>query len=178
MHRGQPRKRALAKLMLNSFWGKFGQRENRPQTTIVRQPIELYALLTVPTVVVKRALPCGDTCVYVGCVNDDNAADILPTVNVVIAAYTTAQVRLKLYDYLQPLDRSVLYFDTDYVIYNHRAGDYKPEIGNFLGDLNDELQYYGQGSYIDEFVCGGSKNYSFTVCNERGEVVKSVCFRG
>ena len=32
--------------------------------------------------------------------------------NVIIAAYTTAQARLKLYSYLERLDRRVLYYDT------------------------------------------------------------------
>jgi len=33
-----PGLRALAKVMLNSFWGKFGQRENMPRTTYVTDP--------------------------------------------------------------------------------------------------------------------------------------------
>lgn len=32
--------------------------------------------------------------------------------NVVIAAFTTAHARLKLYSILEPLDKRVLYFDT------------------------------------------------------------------
>lgn len=40
-----------------------------------------------------------------------------PITNVVIAAYTTAQARLKLYDYLDLLGERVLYYDTDSCIY-------------------------------------------------------------
>ncbi|XP_046666652.1 uncharacterized protein LOC124358395 [Homalodisca vitripennis] len=36
--------RSLAKLMLNSFWGKFGQRENQTKTLITRDPEELFRL--------------------------------------------------------------------------------------------------------------------------------------
>jgi hypothetical protein len=39
---------------------------------------------------------------------------------VVIAAYTTAQARLKLYSYLEPLGPSALYADTDSVVYASR----------------------------------------------------------
>ncbi|XP_049823358.1 uncharacterized protein LOC126265564 [Aethina tumida] len=42
-----PDLRSLAKLMLNSFWGKCGQRENQPQTTIVNDPQECFDLLRI-----------------------------------------------------------------------------------------------------------------------------------
>ncbi|XP_072400750.1 uncharacterized protein [Diabrotica undecimpunctata] len=39
-----PGLRSLAKLMLNSFWGKFAQRENLPKTSIIKQPNEFFAV--------------------------------------------------------------------------------------------------------------------------------------
>jgi hypothetical protein len=33
---------ALAKLMLNSFWGKFGQRSNMPQIKYISEPVEYF----------------------------------------------------------------------------------------------------------------------------------------
>ncbi|KAJ8938051.1 hypothetical protein NQ318_013959 [Aromia moschata] len=47
----------------------------------------------------------------------EEAYDSLATVNVVIAAYVTTQVHLKLYSYLELLGGKVLYYDTDSVIY-------------------------------------------------------------
>lgn len=41
-----PGLRALAKLMLNSFWDKFGQRENMPKTTYITEPCEYFDMLT------------------------------------------------------------------------------------------------------------------------------------
>ena len=38
--------------------------------------------------------------------------------NVVIAAYTTAQARLKLYSYLEQLGPRAIYADTDSVVYS------------------------------------------------------------
>ena len=39
----------------------------------------------------------------------------------------------------------------------------KVETGYYLGDLTDELEVFGSGSYIQEFVSGGPKNYAFSV---------------
>ncbi|XP_068684293.1 uncharacterized protein [Montipora capricornis] len=41
-----PGLRSLAKLMLNSFWGKFGQRDNMPQVDLVKDPERYFRLLT------------------------------------------------------------------------------------------------------------------------------------
>jgi hypothetical protein len=61
--------------------------------------------------------------------------------NVVIAAYTTAQARLKLYSYLEQLGPRALYADTVSVVYTSRQGEWKPELGDYLGDLTDEVPY-------------------------------------
>ncbi|GLV39309.1 hypothetical protein CBL_13843 [Carabus blaptoides fortunei] len=91
----------------------------------------------------------------------EDSMEPLATVNVAVAAYTTAQARLRLLDHLQPLGNQVLHYDTDSVIYSHAPGQYEPPIGNFLGDLTDELDCYGAGSYITEFVCGDPKIYAY-----------------
>ena len=51
--------------------------------------------------------------------------------NIVIAAFVTAQARLKLYAELRKIGRDHIYCDTDSVFYN--KGSYKPEIGDYLG---------------------------------------------
>jgi hypothetical protein len=33
--------------------------------------------------------------------------------------------------------------------------------GDYLGDLTDELEEFGSGSYIEEYVLGGPKNCIF-----------------
>jgi hypothetical protein len=46
----------------------------------------------------------------------------------------------------------------------------KVAIGDYLGDLTNELQEYGSDSNIDEFVSGGPKNYAFSVlCPSTGK---------
>ena len=77
--------------------------------------------------------------------------------NCVIAAWVTAQARLKLYEYLEELDDRVLYMDTDSVIYLNRCDDKDVKIGNFLGQMTDELD----GGYIKEYVSCGPKQYAY-----------------
>ena len=74
-----------------------------------------------------------------------------------IASFTTCFARLKLYELLDTLQRSVLYYDTDSVIYTTGPGEQSLPVGDYLGDLTDELD----GGYITEFVSSGSKNYAY-----------------
>ncbi|KAJ8935224.1 hypothetical protein NQ318_011334 [Aromia moschata] len=96
----------------------------------------------------------------------EEAYDSLATVNVVIAAYVTTQVHLKLYSYLELLGGRVLYYDTD---------SYDVPMGEFLGEITDELESYGPGSYITEFVSGGPKKYAYRVFSTRDKEERVVC---
>ena len=49
--------------------------------------------------------------------------------NVIIAAYTTTQARLKLYSYLEHLGPRTLYADTDSIIFSVKQGEWEPELG-------------------------------------------------
>ena len=93
--------------------------------------------------------------------NVEEFAEQNDKVNVVIAAFTTAYARLKLYDLLELLQDRVLYYDTDSVIYIHKPDQPDPPLGNYLGDLTDELN----GDYITSFVSGGPKNYAYRTKN-------------
>ena len=74
--------------------------------------------------------------------------------NIFIAAFTTCWARLKLYSYLHELQQQVLYYDTDSVIYRWKPGQTSIPVGDFLGEMTDELE----GDVITEFVSGGAKN--------------------
>ncbi len=96
------------------------------------------------------------------CLPEDNKT------NIYLATFTTCGARLKLYSVLEELDRRVLYYDTDSVIYVSRPGQYDPPLGDYLGELTDEL---GGGEHIVEFVSGGPKNYSYKT-NKNEETCK------
>ncbi|XP_055908156.1 uncharacterized protein LOC129942989 [Eupeodes corollae] len=168
-------KRSLAKLILNSFWGKFGQRENQTKTIIVNNPADLYDMVTNPSLLVCNILPINEKNVVVNYQHKTETAEMLNTVNVCIAAYTTTQARLKLYEYLDKLGQRVLYYDTDSIIYTSREGECDPETGVLIGDMTDELECYGPGSYISEFVSGGPKNYAYKVFSTNDNTEHTVC---
>ena len=59
--------------------------------------------------------------------------------NVFIAAFTTCQARLKLYESLEVLKERVLYYDTDSVVYKWEPGETEIALGDYLGDMTNEL---------------------------------------
>ena len=188
-----PGLRALAKLMLNSFWGKFpwlltkikkqvfvknlsflvgkfAQRPNMTKVKIISDPTEYFDLLSSDQINVTDANFINDELIEVHFENVDEFVEADGKTNVVIAAFTTANARLKLYGVLEQLNRRVLYFDTDSVIYVSKEDEWEPPTGSYLGQLTDELD----GGYITTFVSGGPKNYAYetstdkTVCKVRG----------
>ena len=121
------------------FLGKFAQRSNLTKTEMVYEPKRFYELLYSSAFEVCDARLVNDDAVEVQYKNITEFAEQNNKVNVVIAAFTTAYARLKLYDLLDLLQERVLYYDTDSVIYVHQPGKPDPPLGNYLGDLTDEL---------------------------------------
>lgn len=158
-----PGLKATAKLMLNSFWGKFGQRENLPQTAQCVTPDEMYNITNDGTKQVNNLRICTNDILEVVFVNKEEAVTPSNKTNVFVAAFTTCHARLKLYSYLQTLGEQVLYYDTDSVIYKWSAGLPKLPTDDFLGDLKDELS----GDHIEEFISGGPKNYAYRTVEKK-----------
>ena len=165
-----PGRKATAKLMLNSFWGKFDERVNKPTTVTVKDPAHLFSLISDAALDISTLRLCTDDileAVYTSV--QENAVKGTKT-NIFVAAFTTCHARLKLYESLDTLQQQVLYCDTDSVVYKWRPGQPSIAIGDFLGDMTDELD----GDVITEFVSGGAKNYGYqtrggkVVCKERG----------
>ena len=117
---------------------------------------------------VKNGQLVNDETFEIQYVENEGFADENDKVNVVIAAFTTAYARLKLYDLLDLLQERVLYYDTDSVIYAHEPGKPDPPLGNYLGDLTDELN----GGYIATFLSGGPKNYAYIT--NTGEAIQKI----
>ena len=73
------------------------------------------------------------------------------------AAFSIYNARLNLYESPHVLQKQILYYDTDSMIYKWAPGLPEIQIGDYLGDTTDELE----GDVIKEFVSGGAKNYSY-----------------
>lgn len=157
--------------MLNSFWGKFGQLTNLTQTTHISDPLEFFDMMTSDQQKVKNIQFVNNESVKLEWVYNDDFVEASSKTNVVIAAYTTAQARLKLYSYLQPLDRRVLYCDTDSVVFTTAPGQWESPLGDYLRDLTDEVP----GNNITHFVTGGLKNYAYRLATPNKTGQMSIC---
>ena len=163
--------RALAKLMLNSFWGKFGQRSNMQQVDIIDNPKMYFDKLTSDREDVTAVNFISDETVEMRWKYKEEFVESSTKTNVIIAAYTTSQARLKLYSYLEQLGSRAMYADTDSVIFTTKQGEQKPLLGDYLGDLTNEIQ----DNSIQIFATGGPKNYGYELLNPDKNGNKSHC---
>jgi hypothetical protein len=102
-------KRGLAKLCLNSFWGKLTESSKRPQNNMIDDPQELFRFLATPGIDLTNLLFAGDEVVRVTWkyleLEEDGAA--LRHTNGTIGAYVTTAAHLKLNTYLDLLKERV-----------------------------------------------------------------------
>ncbi|KAF8794344.1 hypothetical protein HNY73_002335 [Argiope bruennichi] len=169
-----PGRRQVAKLALNSFWGRWGMNTARMQLNYVHTLSEFNKLLAEPSKNIKDVyLPTPEVAAIQWEFRKEFVSQDAST-NVFLASFTTAWARIKLYDEMEKLGKSVLYHDTDSIIYAS-DGTNDPPLGNFLGEFTDELD----GDTITTFVSGGPKNYAFktksgeTCCKDRGFTLNS-----
>jgi len=107
-------KRGLAKLCLNSMWGKLTERSNRTQTKLISEPAELYRFLVTPGVEVQNVMFASDYVVWISWqYSADERVPSLRHTNEVIGAYVTAGARIQLYGFLDKLQEKAVYTDTD-----------------------------------------------------------------
>ena len=131
---------------------------NKAITVTVRDPSHLFTLLTDTTKEISTLRLCTDDIlevVYSSVL--DNAPKGIKQ-NIFIAAYTTSYARLKLYESLELLEKNVLYYDTDSVVYKWSEGQPFIPTGDFLGQMKNELE---PGDIITDFVAAGAKNYGY-----------------
>ena len=101
-----------------------------------------------------------------------------------IAAFVTAYARLELYAKMDIIEAnspgSVLYHDTDSILYVQREGEKNVvECGEFLGELTDEIvKDYGEGARCVKFCALGPKNYGYEVLKPNGELSSTCKVKG
>ena len=159
-------KRSLAKLMLNSFWGKFGQASNKSKVESITSPARFYELLRDDSCNIHSVRVVNDEMIEAVYTYQPESDPVQINTNIFIACFTTCWARLKLYDGIKHLRHDqVLYFDTDSVIYVWRKGLPELSLGNYLGEFTNELD---DGDYITEFASAGPKNYGYRT--QKGKV--------
>ena len=153
-----PGLRTLAKMMLNSMWGKFGQRLNKTQVQPFHDPQAFHRFLDTDSLDVRHVSVINDDLVEAHYQYQDEDIPVSPNLNIFVACFTTCWARLRLYAALEPLRERVLYYDTDSIIFLQDEGQTNPTLGDYLGDFTSELD---PDDYITEFVSAGPKNYGY-----------------
>ncbi|MET0103898.1 MAG: DNA polymerase, partial [Sedimenticola sp.] len=155
-----PGLRALAKLCLNSFWGKFGQRLNMRQTSFFHEveANQFFQIFTDPMKEPQNFHILTNDIIQLEWAYKTESQPEDNKTNIYLATFTTCWARLKLYSVLEQVNRRVLYYDTDSVIYVSKPGESDPPLGDFLGDLTSELP---PSQFITQFVSLGPKNYGY-----------------
>ena len=165
-----PGRKQVAKLMLNSFWGKFGENEHRVQTQTIQDEDTWQKIVQDESIIVKGVRIFNEGVMEVSTLKYEDACQSSGKINIFIACFTTALARLKLYAELEKLNEQVLYYDTDSVIYSCKEGEVKIPTGIFLGEMTDELE----GDAITVFGSAGPKSYCYrtrggkTECKNKG----------
>ena len=155
-----PGQRSLAKMMLNSFWGKYGQQGNKSQVEAISEPSQLHELLNDDTHIVQTLRVTNDEMIELVYKQVDDEESVQVNINILVACFTTCWARLKLYreGLCKVPPERVLYFDTDSIIFSHPPGEAHPPTGDHLGEFIGELK---PGDHIVEFAATGPKNYGY-----------------
>lgn len=161
-----PGMRYIAKLFLNSLWGKFGQRDDF-SNKIDTYDEEAFFKVFCDDRYDMTGFFCHNDKARTLCFRTKKDFRPLSNTNVAIAAFTTAYARLRLYSVLEKLGERVCYMDTDSVIFID-DGEVDIPMGYFLGDMSNQLD--DAGDYIEEFCSTGPKSYAY-----RTHLGKSVC---
>ena len=153
-------KRGLAKLCLNSMWGKLTERKDRVQTKVISAPKELYSFLAIRGIGVTNLTLASDNVVWITW--KQAAEEYVPNLrhtNEVIGAFVTPSARIHLFRYLDRLGQNTIFCYTDSLIYMlPRDETGLIETGNKLGDMTSELR---PAIYVSELVSGEPKNYAY-----------------
>lgn len=162
-----PGLRAVAKLCLNSLWGKFGMRLDMSKTEITDNRATFNKLIFDKKFCDQDINFIDEKRIEIRYKLKDEYIPLHPATNIGIASFTTSHARLRLYKALEKLDKQVLYFDTDSVVYKYNKNNNQHKtfkLGDGLGDWTDELD----GNDMEgTFVGGGPKNYSYETTDKK-----------
>lgn len=168
-----PGLRAIAKLCLNSLWGKFGQRTNMSKTELITNKAEFFDIITNEEYENINWLELTDEKMEITYSIKDKFVENDYNTNIAVAVFTTSNARMRLYEALDLLKHQVLYFDTDSVVYAYNKTNKQHKFltnGDLLGEWTDELEGY---KMVGTFCSGGPKNYSYKKEKENkdGEII-------
>ena len=135
-----PGPRKLAKTMNNSMWWKFGQQENKTQVVEFVEPQPFHTFLDSDQHDIRYVSSLTEERVDVHYKQKAHCETVSPNVNIFVAAFITCWARLRLYEALELLDKRVLYFDTDSIIFTHLPGQTSPPLRRLPGRFQERTR--------------------------------------
>lgn len=157
--------RTVAKLALNSSYGKLGERDQYNETAIVTSPQEWLKITTNDNHELIDWEFFNDKCAVVEYKIKDESKKVNYKTAVHMASFITCYARCMLYDKMQEIMHKggkLIYCDTDSVFFKQRKqsdGKLLVETGDTLGSWTDELK----GHTIKKFLSMGPKSYYYEV---------------
>ena len=155
-----PGLRFIAKICLNSLWGKFGQVPKHRQNKYINTEVDFYKTILDDKIESLSLSFLNDQTVYASYETKDQFVRNSYNTNIYVACFTTAWARLRLYDMIDRLGQNVCYMDTDSIVYIEDETNkyiFEQYIGDSLGEWTDELN----GKYIEFWACAQSKDYGY-----------------
>lgn len=155
-----PGLRYIAKLYLNSLWGKFGQNPKQIHKEYVDNIAGMNKIAINEKIDNIQICILTDAMVYVTYEEKNEFIRTSYSTNIYIACFTTALARIRLYSMLEKLEKDALYCDTDSVVYNETKEVHcliKEFLGDGLGQWTDELA----GKHIKYWCCAQAKDYGY-----------------
>jgi len=107
----------IAKICLNSLWGKFGQNPKVKHSEYIDSERGFDRLILNDKIHQISLSSLNDTMVYANYEIRDEFVKTSYNINIYIACFATSWARLRLYNMLEKLDRNVCYCDTQTVLY-------------------------------------------------------------
>lgn len=154
-----PGQRALAKLMLNSLWGKFAQRARTQDHAYVSTPGKFDDLFMNPFTnkSTMRFMEYAPDAYLATFSLTERCRQSPSRSNLYLAAFVTAYARRKLHGYMHEVGtHRVVYCDTDSVVYVQPRGRQLLTCAPGLGNLTNEVD---GGVTIEKFYSSGPKSY-------------------
>jgi len=131
--RSNPGLRHIAKLCLNSLWGKFAMRNRLTRSEVFTNPAEFFKRYHDRKSEIDMVLPIDANTMRLVYKEKEEFVHEHGASNVVIALWTTSAARLTLLKYMRQVSDTgtLLYTDTDSVIYSYE-GENPIKPGQFL----------------------------------------------
>jgi hypothetical protein len=168
-----PGLRFIAKICLNSLWGKFGQNSKVTHREYIDNIEKFYEIVLNKNIenLTVAFIEGQNELVYVTYQEKDECLKASFNTNIYVACFTTSHARLRLYNMMDNLNQNVCYCDTDSIVYIENEETKQivaPFLGDSLGQWTDELN----GDHITYWNCAQPKDYGYIL--NSGEI-KGKC---